>query len=333
MKRNEGSGAVGEADLSGEVRLPTALSQEAVLSNLRAGLPVLLATLACAVAYGLWAYAPQAGKGPADAPYHEGSSLRVAVFSLLVLSGICLAALTVYLKAKADDTIRSVRGERLGLGLPVLALVPITADDHAVEAALDQNSKLSVSLEEVSAELVRDRQPGESHVIMLSSAEASVGKSIACLALAHRLARAGQSVLVVDAGLHRPALHRVADLDNDRGLTEVLAGRGTLETSVRVGEAGGPAYLTSGPKQNGLMDLILSPRMGQLMLEAKRAYDFILIDSPAMDVGEYSQALSVLADTVVLVAALGRTRMASLKLTLGCLNSVQDKVLGLVLTS
>ena len=138
-------------------------------------------------------------------------------------------------------------------------------------------------------------------VILVTSAGASEGKTVSSLNLATSLAEAGSRVLLLDGDLRRPGCHRALGLENDRGLSNFLAGQADLGGVIHALDAPRLFFVPAGPAAPNPAELVGSVRMRDTLEELRDAYDFIILDSPPVLPVTDAVILAREADGVVLV--------------------------------
>lgn len=163
--------------------------------------------------------------------------------------------------------------------------------------------------------------------LMITSALQDDGKSALALGLAMSAARLHKRVLLIDANLRNPTLHKQLNLPNEQGLSTLLASDSNIPNQISI-QSSGSSYidiLTAGPQPADPAHLLSSPRMGQLIAAFEENYDLVLIDAPpviglvdAMLTGSYCRS-------VILAATIGRvtrTQLAQATAMLSKLNLI-----------
>lgn len=178
-------------------------------------------------------------------------------------------------------------------------------------------------------ELSEQPQPGRT--LMVTSAEPKEGKSTVVANLAAAMARSGYHVIVVDADMRRPALHRVFNVPNDTGLSNLLAGDVALGASIKNSKIPGVQILPSGPEPPDAGRLMSSPRIRALIKKLQETYDLVLVDTPAyLPVADAALlAASGVAD-VLLVVGRAQARREAVEDVRRELSSVKARCLGVV---
>jgi len=126
------------------------------------------------------------------------------------------------------------------------------------------------------------------------------------------LAEINRRVLLVDADLRRPQLHKVFDLPNSWGLSDLLREKNSLaelplEALARPTQIPDLYVLPSGPGTVSISNLLYSPRLPELLERLRREFDTVLIDTPPMLQIADARVLGQFADAAILVLRAGQT--------------------------
>jgi capsular exopolysaccharide synthesis family protein len=170
-------------------------------------------------------------------------------------------------------------------------------------------------------------------VILLTSAHPGEGKTVTTVNLATTLAQSGHTVVVVDADLRKGSCHTLLGRRNHRGLSQVLAGRVSLEEALQNTSIAGLTFLARGALTPNPAGLLQSHRMWELVETLRGRFEFILIDSaPAIAVSD-AALLSRLSDGVLLVLRGQRTTIETARRVVERLEAVHAQILGVVLNA
>ncbi|WP_339321476.1 CpsD/CapB family tyrosine-protein kinase [Paenibacillus sp. FSL W8-0194] len=171
----------------------------------------------------------------------------------------------------------------------------------------------------------------ESKLIMVTSALAGEGKTTTICNLATTYALEGKKVLLIDADLRKPSLHRIFSLPNNHGLSTLLSGGTSAHSAIQETMVGYLSLLPSGPVPMNPSELIDSTAMRELLESLKQDYDVILIDTPPVLAVTDPVITSTLCDGVVMVVATGRVKKDHLRKAKEQLEHVNARMLGIVL--
>jgi succinoglycan biosynthesis transport protein ExoP len=153
----------------------------------------------------------------------------------------------------------------------------------------------------------------KTQVIAITSSCPSEGKTTVTSNLAIALAEIGRRVLVVDADMRRPRMHRVFGRTNTWGLSDLLQERIPVqeypgETLARKTDIPNLSVVVSGPGAVNIGNLLHSQRLPELLRRLRQEYDFVMIDSPPMLQLADARVLGRIADGVIMVIRSGKTR-------------------------
>jgi capsular exopolysaccharide synthesis family protein len=171
-------------------------------------------------------------------------------------------------------------------------------------------------------------------VLVITSAGPGEGKTSAASNLAHAMAQINAKVLLVDADLRKPRIHKIFGLDNQAGLADLLK-QSTFDEKVAAAviqktEIHNLDVLTSG-SAHAAADLFFSNSMPNLIAWCRNRYEMVIIDTPPMLSVPDARMLGPIADAVVLVVRAGQTTRNDALAAHQRLTEDRTRVLGVVL--
>lgn len=172
---------------------------------------------------------------------------------------------------------------------------------------------------------------GDMKVICVTSSGPSEGKTTTSCNLAETFAQAGYRVLLLDGDLRKPRVHKVFNISNSKGLTNLLANQNQFE-EVKQFVGSGITVIPCGPIPPNPSELIGSKRMKEILTELRDVFDLILIDAPPVGLVTDSAIFSTIVDGTILVVASGRTDIDGGKRAKHLLDNVNAKIIGVVMT-
>jgi protein-tyrosine kinase len=197
------------------------------------------------------------------------------------------------------------------------------------------NSPASPVAEEyrkLKSTIVALTQKGEFlNTLMVTSALGGEGKSVTALNLAVSLAQeCDHTVLLIDADLRKPSLHRYLDLEPGLGLSDCLVDGIDVGSAIIKTGIGRLSFLPSGRSLENPAEMLASQKMRNLMAEMKHRYRdrYLIIDTPPVLPVAETRSLSLLADCIVFVVREGVPSPDEVKSA--CSSLEQGKILGVV---
>jgi len=164
----------------------------------------------------------------------------------------------------------------------------------------------------------------------ITSSSQGEGKSITMLNLAITFAEAGQRVLLIDADMRRPAIARLLVEKSTPGLSNILAGLATEQEALRKEVYPNLDVIYSGDIPPNPAELLDSDRMRELLEKLSKWYDYILVDTPPVNIVSDACVVGNMLDGVLVLARQGRSRKESLKRAVNHLELAGVKVLGCI---
>lgn len=165
----------------------------------------------------------------------------------------------------------------------------------------------------------------------ITSGAQGEGKSITMLNLAISLAEADQKVLLIDADMRRPAMARLLVEKGTPGLSNLLAGMAAEEEVIRKDVYPNLDIIFSGDTPPNPSELLSSDRMQSLIERMSQKYDYILVDTPPVNIVSDACVVANLLDGVLLLVRQGRSRKESVRNSVNRLELAGAKLLGFVL--
>ena len=167
-------------------------------------------------------------------------------------------------------------------------------------------------------------------VLAFTSSNASEGKSTTSVNIAIAFSQLGGKVLIIDADLRRSSIHKKMRLENTDGLSNVIVGFSDFESAV---QAANPNLdvLTSGPIPPNPSELLGSAAFEELMLKLREKYDYIIIDTPPLNIVTDALLIGPRTDGVILVVRDAFTPHDTIKRAIDSAKFANIKILGAIM--
>jgi exopolysaccharide transport family protein len=269
-------------------------------------------------------------------------------FILGLTSGVGLA----FLLEGLDNTVRTTEQAQMISGLPPLGIIPlgsrtaregasskrlvIATSKEAVEliTQVRPQSQMAESYRALRTSLLLSNLGAPPKVIMVTSALPQEGKTTTSINCAVVLAQKGIRVLLIDADLRRPSIHKTLGMGPRSGLSNVLTGSATLEGAItRSTILTNLDILPAGTPPPNPAELLASTNMRDVLDQLRERYDHIVVDTPPTLSVTDAVVLSPRADAIVLVIRSGQTTKQALRRSRDILMQVNAKVSGVLLNA
>lgn len=253
-----------------------------------------------------------------------------------LVAGLLLGAAIVAVLEVMDDSIKySDEVERL-LGLPLMGIIPKLKGKRrsiALEVHEDPRSAVAEAYRSVRTALQFSTPEGAPKRLVITSTTRNEGKSTTSLALAINFAQMGQRVLLIDADMRNPTVHKMLGISNDFGLSNLLSSDNRADRLITPTIVPNLAVLPAGPLPPNPVDLLTGPKLLLLLdLTAALGMDYVIVDAPPMLGLADSVVLGNQLQNVLFVVQASSTRKSQIKTALRRLRQGGLVPRGVVLT-
>jgi len=270
-------------------------------------------------------------------PNKQMNLLLAAVVGLFL--GVGLAFFFEYL----DNTVKTPEDVEGLLRLPSFGMVPEISCErkkrlengayYPVELVTHGHPKsiLSEAYRNIRTSVLLSFSEHPPKTLVISSPNPFEGKTTTVVNTAIALSQTGVPVLVVDADLRKPRIHKVFEEDNGAGLSNYLSGNGDLESIIRKSEVPNLYFIPAGPLPPNPSELLGSNLFKTMMRSLREKFEHIILDSPPVLGFADAVILSTAVDGVILVVLGGKTPRETLQHAKDVLLQVNAKILGVVI--
>lgn len=271
---------------------------------------------------------------PATVPESPVSPRVPLNIALGLLVGLALGVGIAVLREVLDTRVRGERDIEQVLDVPLLGGVAFDpkAKERPLIVQVDPKSPRAEAFRTLRTNLQFLELGSTSRSFVITSSLQSEGKSTTTANLAITMRDSGQNVLIIDADLRRPKVHKYFGIEGAVGMTDVLLGRVNLEDAIQPWGPRELHVLPAGTIPPNPSELLGSAAMKQLIEVLSTRYDTILFDAPPLLPVTDAAILSKSASGAILVVAAGRVHKQQLAAAASALENVGARLLGAVPT-
>ena len=254
---------------------------------------------------------------------------------LSTLGGLALGLGIILLLMLLDRTLKTVDQTEHYLHLPVLAAVPdmkFPAQKSYLLMVQEPNATAAESFRTLRASLALLGPENERKVLLFTSAVPSEGKSFSSTNYAVSLAQQGHRTLLIDADLRRPSIHKIFEFARGQlGITDYLVGKADMKAATVTCEVDNLHVMPGGSKAPNPAELLSSHTFGELVADATRQFDRVVIDSaPVLAVSD-TLIITPYIQSLCLVVRSSHTKRNAVQRAVGLLEQAGNRPVGLVL--
>jgi capsular exopolysaccharide synthesis family protein len=262
-------------------------------------------------------------------PVRQSRTTHVIFAAALAL---CLAAGIVFLQETLDDRVNTPDDVERCANVPLLGHVPLMgAEEPRLVAAMPARSHIAEAYRAVRSGIGFAGIDAPLRRLLVTSSSKGEGKSVTSLNLAAAMAVDGKSVLLVDADLRRPSVHRMLNLAGAPGLSDVLAGTQPLDAVIHQTEVPNLRVICAGTIPPNPAELLGVRAFDELLDQLQERADVVIFDSPPCMPVTDPLILAARMDGVVLVVHAGVTRKGAVSKAAEMLGRARARVVGVVL--
>jgi capsular exopolysaccharide synthesis family protein len=265
-------------------------------------------------------------------PSHKAFMRNAVILALLLSIG------AAFLLERIDNSFKHPDQVKEYLSIPYLG--PISAYERRrgkLKANVDlvtlhsPKSVASESYRGIRTNILLSSADKVPQIIMVTSSGPMEGKTTCAVNLAVVMAQAGSRVLLIDGDMRRPRVHKVFDMGQDKGLSNVLTRAAKLEENIVATDVANLDVLTCGAVPPNPSEMLGSNRMKSLLGHLRKHYTRIIIDTPPVMRVTDAVVLSGAVDGVVVLIRAGDTPRDLVQNAVGHLQTVRAPILGAVL--
>ena len=250
--------------------------------------------------------------------------------TMATLAGLALALALVGGLTYLDDTVKTPEDVAQKLQVPFLGMVPKVPGGTTLLSG-EVPHTFGEAFRSLRTALAFSNGAASGRVIVVTSSQPLEGKTTTASNLAIALALGGEKVLLVDADLRRPNLHKTLGIDNSIGLSHLLTDQASPRDAIRMASTPNLWVMTAGQVPPNPSELLASDRMKKLLDPMHGWFDWVIVDTPPVLAVTDAVILAPLAAGVAFVIRSEMTPRRHVRRALETLMTGQPKLHGIVL--
>jgi capsular exopolysaccharide synthesis family protein len=266
-------------------------------------------------------------------PYSPRKKLSLLIASIVGLAGgIGLA----FFIERMDSSIKTSTEVETLCRLPVLGIIPLydpkgTNQKVGMICQDQPKSMITEAFRQIRTSLMLSSAGGPPATFVVTSPNPNEGKSTTAVNMAVALAMHGSKVVLIDADLRRPSVHKILQMESQPGLSGFLSKNASLSAILHPTIVSNLSFIPSGVVPPNPTELLASNRMGELINELLKDFQHVIFDTPPIIEFADARVLSSVTEGVLLVLRQHSTTREAGLLAAQLLSQVNVKILGAVL--
>ncbi len=275
-----------------------------------------------------------------NAPFLPSKPVSPIINQCLIqalIAGGLLGVATAFILQQLDQSVKKVEEIKQITKLPLLGVIPkvseprIDANIHTTKKSYSYYSSFTEGLRSLAMNLrYLMADDGQIKSLVVTSSTSAEGKSTISHNLSVVLAEFDLRVLLVDADLRKPKLHKLAKIPNESGLSEIITTEQSWSEHIRQSIRENLDIITAGATSPNPIALLNSNKMKQLIREWEAAYDYVIIDTPPIGVIADAKSLANEVDSILFISGIQKASRKSISNALDVLSNSQCNVAGVV---
>ncbi|MCC8014049.1 MAG: polysaccharide biosynthesis tyrosine autokinase [Eubacterium sp.] len=206
-------------------------------------------------------------------------------------------------------------------------------DDDDLMNGIDsmQSFRLSEIFNTLGNNLMVALTMNDEKVVVVSSPDENDGKSTVSVNLACAMAKLGKKVLLIDMDLRKGSLHKKIKMANKNGVIDIIGKNADFDSCVKKNVASGLDVLLTGGVSPNSMGILSSKKTKLLIDKCKERYDFVVIDSPPVNVVGDACVISQYAAGMIIVVRANSTSFDDIKKLIENVRLANGKIMGFVI--
>lgn len=271
-----------------------------------------------------------------------------------LITGVLLGVTVAFLLFFLDESVKTTEEVEVYTGEQILGIITFIGNTHGKRGKQQKKVSEDEMIEKMRSKLITNMEPhapiaeayrsirtqlkyrskeGERLVYVMTSSIPGEGKSTTLTNLAITVANLGKKVVLIDADMRKPVIHKIFNVRNGIGLAHYINRKATFEEIIRVTDVENLDVITYGTRPINPSELLESDVMKELLEVCKAKYDYTFMDAPPVNVVTDPIVLANYADKILWVVSPGRSKRKDLRHAKKLLIPVKRKIQGVIVNN
>ncbi|MCB0194324.1 MAG: polysaccharide biosynthesis tyrosine autokinase [Anaerolineae bacterium] len=265
---------------------------------------------------------------PATVPTKTSQPKVELNIALGIVFGLAAGLGLVFLFENLDNKLYTTEQVEAATTSSIIGLIPVATEVKS--SFMNGTSPEGEAFRRLRTNIFGAIHQNSQKTLLVTSAEPGEGKSTIVANLAYSVAQSGFSVVVIDGDLRLPTLHKIFNLKNEFGLSNVLNEEMRLSPALQSTHVPRVHVLTSGPLPSNPSEMLGSPQMTDIIEQLREQFDLVLIDTPAVLAVSDALVLASRVDNIFLVVGCAQASFKSVRTAQQQLASLSANSIGVV---
>lgn len=257
-----------------------------------------------------------------------------------ILWGLVLGLGVAFFIEYLDSTLKNAEDVETYVKLPFLGYLPSLGIEDEIRVIRDSdlvsqrlpNSRVAEAYRSIRTSIIFSAPEDRPlKTILITSSMPQEGKTFISINLGIIFANVKEKILILEADMRRPRIYSVFNMDNDVGLSSLLAGEAGLDEVIRAVSVPNLYLISSGPIPPNPAELLSSTKFPEVVDELKKRFDRIIIDTPPVLSVADASILANVADGVIEVIRANSTTIVPVLRAKQRLEEAKARVIGVIL--
>jgi len=266
-----------------------------------------------------------------DSAYTPPNPIKPKKMVFLIIAtivGFIIAIVISLLRALLVDKISNTKDVELLTYLPIFGIIPLFKNPVL------NSEQLKIAYQKLATNIQFSKKGHEGNIVLISSAREGEGKTTTIANLAGVFHQSQYKSVLVDFNMNNPTLHGYFGLEHQyAGVSTYLSGRDNIGNVIFSTNYSNLDVVTAGPTPPNPLELVLSPRLDELIQTLKEKYDYIFIDTANYNSSIEALYLMQYADNNLIVLKEGSSKKSTLNQLEKIIHEKNIKNIGLVIKS